>query len=114
MAVLKNVSTGAIVATRVERATRFVERMVGLMARPRIRPDEGIWIEDCGGIHTIGMRSSIDVIFIDGEARVVRVHMNVAPFTLALVCRKAHAVIELGAGALEHQDILVGDHLELR
>ena len=114
MAVLKNVSTGAVIATRVERATRFLERMIGLMARPRVRPDEGLWIERCGGIHTMGMRSSIDVIFVDDKDRVVRIYPNVAPFKLALVCQHARGVIELGAGALDEHDILVGDRLELR
>lgn len=113
MALLKNLNTGAIVATRVDRATRFLERTVGLLARPFVRPDEGLWIESCGAIHTIGMRSSIDVIFVDGTGRVIRVHPHVAPFRLALFCPTARGVIELGAGALDDHDILVGDRLEL-
>lgn len=113
MALLKNLSTGAIVATRVDRATRFLERTLGLLARPFVRPDEGLWIESCGAIHTIGMRSSIDVIFVDGKGRVVGLHPHVAPFKLALFCPQARGVIELGAGALDDHDILPGDRLEL-
>jgi uncharacterized protein len=110
---LKNASTGAIIATRVDRARNFFERAVGLLARGRIRPDEGLWIEKCSGIHTIGMRAPIDVIFIDALGRVLRVHPRVHPFKVALVCREAQAVVELGAGAVDYNDILVGDRLEL-
>ena len=110
---LKNTSTGSIVATRVDRAVSFLQRAVGLLARPQVRPDEGLWIERCNAIHTIGMRSSIDVIFVDEVGRVMRVIPRVEPFKLALTCRKAKAVIELGAGTLEDHDVLVGDRLEL-
>jgi uncharacterized membrane protein (UPF0127 family) len=111
--VLKNASTGAIIATRVNRARNFLERAVGLLARGKVRPDEGLWIERCRGIHTIGMRAPIDVIFIDGKDCVVGLHASVRPFKVALVCPEARAVVELGAGAIEYNDILVGDRLEL-
>ncbi len=113
MGLLKNASTGSIIATRVDRAASFLQRAVGLLARPLVRPDEGLWIERCSAIHTIGMRAPIDVIFVDDEGRVARVVHHLAPFTLALTCRAAKAVIELGAGTLEKEDVLVGDRLEL-
>jgi hypothetical protein len=31
-----------------------------------------------------------------------------------IACRGAHSVVELGAGALEGRDLLVGDRLELQ
>jgi uncharacterized protein len=110
---LKNANTGRVLATRVDRATSFIHRTFGLLARPRIRPDEGLWIERCRAIHTVGMRAPIDVIFVDDDRRVVRVAERVEPFTLVVASRHARAVIELGAGALELHDILVGDQLEL-
>jgi uncharacterized membrane protein (UPF0127 family) len=113
VSLLKNALTGHVIATRVDRADSFLHRALGLLARPRIRPDEGLWIENCSAIHTLGMRSSIDVIFIDGDRRVVRVAPRIAPFCIVLTCRKARSVIELGAGALELSEVLVGDQLEL-
>jgi uncharacterized membrane protein (UPF0127 family) len=110
---LKNALTGMVIATRVDRADSFIQRAFGLLARPRVRPDEGLWIEHCSAIHTVGMRSSIDVIFVDDDRRVVQLERRLAPFRIMLTSRNAHSVIELGAGALELSDVLIGDQLEL-
>lgn len=113
MGILKNVSTGSILATRVDRASSFLDRAVGLLARPRIRPDEGLWIERCTGIHTMGMRAPIDVIFVDAAGCIMRVIPSVPPLRLAVTCWKANAVIELGLGTIDAHDLLLGDRLEL-
>jgi uncharacterized membrane protein (UPF0127 family) len=110
---LRNANTGQIIATRIGRAATFVERAVGLLGRPSLRPDEGIWLDKCSAIHTVGMRSAIDVIFLDGEQKVVRVCPGVGTFRWAVVCPQARSVVELGPGALKLTDILIGDRLEL-
>jgi uncharacterized membrane protein (UPF0127 family) len=113
MPLLRNSTTDTIIATRIDRLTGFLQRAVGLLARSHIQRDEGIWITSCRAIHTIGMRKKIDVIFVDREGRVLRVDRDVAPNRLALSCREADGVIELGAGALSQVDVLLGDRLEL-
>ncbi len=112
MALLRNATTGAVLATRVERATTFLDRAIGFLARATLHPDEGLWFERCRAIHTIGMRICIDVIFVDRQRRIVGIHREVKPFRLA-VCPAATDVIELGAGAIVGCDILIGDRLEL-
>lgn len=113
MSQLRNVNTGAILATRVDRATSALGRAIGLLRRKHLSPDEGLLIERCKAIHTVGMRTDIDVIFVDRSMRVVALHAAVRPFCFALACRDAVSVIELGAGAVELHDILPGDCLEL-
>jgi uncharacterized membrane protein (UPF0127 family) len=113
MALLRNRSTGAIIATRVERATTFLQRAVGLLARPRVRPDEGLWLDRCSSIHTMGMRAAIDVIFLDANDSVLRLCPMVRQWRLALVCHGARSVVELGSGALKAVDVIPGDRLEL-
>lgn len=113
MALLRNLNTGTVLATRVDRVTSIIDRAIGLLMRPHVRPDEGVWIERCGAIHTIGMRATIDVIFVDKAKRVLALHHGVRPYRFALTCRHAAAVIELGAGGIETQDVMPGDLLEL-
>ncbi len=113
MAILHNASTGKVLATRVDRATTFLQRMVGLLARSEVRPDEGLWIDRCSAIHTMGMRAVIDVIFLDRMRCIVEVRRGVAPFRPFVLCLRAASVIELGAGALDQHDVLIGDRLEL-
>ncbi len=113
MALLRNRSTGAIIATRVDRASTFLQRAVGLLARPKVRPDEGIWLDRCSSIHTMGMRARIDVIFLDANDSVLRLCPTVLQWRVALMCRGARSVIELGSGALRSVDVIPGDRLEL-
>ena len=113
MALLRNTNTGEIIATRVQPAATWLERAVGLLMRRDVRPDEGLWIERCSAIHTLGMRVPIDVIFLDNARRVLRLHPWVPRWRWALVCWKAKSVIELGGGALQEMDLLPGDRLEL-
>jgi uncharacterized membrane protein (UPF0127 family) len=113
VAVLRNTTTGTIVATRIDPLTGFVQRCMGLLARPNPQRDEGVWLTKCGAIHTIGMRYSIDVVFVDREGFVLRICRDVRPNRLALRCRRARAVLEVGAGVLDTIDVTVGDRLEL-
>jgi hypothetical protein len=63
-------------------------------------------------VHTVGMRFPIDVVFIDGDGRAVRVVPELAPWRIAMSAR-ARAVIELAAGTAKASDIQVGDMLYL-
>jgi uncharacterized protein len=110
---LRNTTTGKIVATRIDRLSSFMHRAVGLLARTTLRPDEGVWITSCRAIHTIGMRVAIDVIFVDREGHVIRAIHDVKPNRIALSCPGARGVVELGSGALREIDVLPGDVLEL-
>jgi uncharacterized membrane protein (UPF0127 family) len=110
---LRNSTTGKIVATRIDRLSTFLHRAVGLLARTTLRPDEGVWITSCRAIHTLGMRVAIDVIFVDGDGHVIRAVHNVRPNRIALSCKGAQGVVELGGGALREIDVLPGDVLEL-
>jgi len=113
MAFLLNASTGTIVATRIDRLTGFFQRAIGLLVRSSVQRDEGVWLSSSHAIHTLGMRYAIDVLFVDREGCVLRICRNVRPNRLSLSCRKANAVVELGGGALNQIDVLVGDRLEL-
>ena len=113
MPLLRNTTTDRIVATRIDRLSTFFQRAVGLLARNTLRPDEGVWINACNAIHTIGMRVPIDVIFVGGDGRVMRLCHDVRPNRLALTCPQAASVVELGSGALREVDVVPGDYLEL-
>lgn len=110
---IRNATTGEVVATEVKKATNWYERMVGLIPRKRVDASEGVWFEECSLIHTIGMQTRIDVVFLDKEGRVIRTICAVPQNRLAIGCYGAHSVVELGTGTLSSCDVLVGDRLEL-
>ncbi|MBC5811686.1 MAG: DUF192 domain-containing protein [Candidatus Eremiobacteraeota bacterium] len=111
MQTLRNATTGAILATRVTRATSMLARGIGLLGRGSLDADEGLWIERCGAVHTMGMRATLDLIFVDRDDRVVRIERGVRPNRFAVTCRGAAAVIELGAG--EPRAVAPGDRVVL-
>jgi uncharacterized membrane protein (UPF0127 family) len=57
----------------------------------------GLELSPCRSIHTFGMRFALDLIWLDGEGRVVRVDVSVPPRRLR-TCWRARAVIEVRGG----------------
>jgi len=113
MPVLKNATTGEVIAERVRYADTWWDRLAGFIPKGVIEPDEGLWFRDCWAIHTLGMRAQIDVIFLDAHGRIVRTDREVRLNRPVIACPGARSVVELGAGALDGRDLLIGDRLEL-
>jgi uncharacterized protein len=110
--VLRNARSGEVLATSVSRATNPWTRGVGLLPRASVAPDEGLWIARCNAVHTVGMRATIDLLFLDKENCVLKFAPAVTPNKLAVTCRGAATVVELGA-ASGAREVLVGDRLSL-
>jgi uncharacterized membrane protein (UPF0127 family) len=110
---LKNATTGEVIAANVRYAETWWDRLAGFIPRRVVAPDDGLWFRNCWAIHTIGMRARIDVIFLDGQGRVVRADRHVPLHHPAIACIGARDVVELGAGALDGRDVLAGDRLTL-
>jgi hypothetical protein len=110
---LRNTSNGKVLATRVNRASDPWTRGVGLLPRATVAADEGLWIAHCSAVHTMGMRATIDLYFLDKDNRVLKIANAVAPNRLSVSCRHAATVVELGASPELGRDVLVGDRLTL-
>ena len=82
---------GGRLPVRVARTRR--ERLRGLAWRRR-PASYGLLIERCRSVHTFGMAYRLDLVWLDGEGRAVRVDRAVGPFRVK-GCRKARAVLEL-------------------
>jgi uncharacterized membrane protein (UPF0127 family) len=106
-----NVSKGTTVAEQVRRAESFWARLVGLMGRRGLGEGEGLLLSPCSSVQTVFMRFPIDVIFVDGEARVVKVASALGPFRVALGGRGARDALEVAAGTAARSGTAVGDRL---
>jgi hypothetical protein len=84
----------------------FVSRLRGLLGSDR--SSMPVLITNCSSIHTIGMRFALDVAFIGGDGRVLRVCRGVAPGRLRS-CRKAACVVERPASVRAW--LVEGNHL---
>jgi uncharacterized membrane protein (UPF0127 family) len=106
-----NISKGTTVAGRARKAESFWARLVGLMGRRGLEEGEGLLLSPCSSVQTFFMRFPIDVIFVDGEAEVVKVAPSLGPFRLALGGRGARDALEVAAGIAARSDTIVGDRL---
>lgn len=107
---LRDAQTGQVLVPRLEQATTFWQRLRGLMFRPALKPDEGLWIVPCRSIHTHWMRQSIDVVLMDRDGVVLSVHPNVRPWRMVHGTKDTHAVLETASGHLP-QSVQVGCRL---
>jgi len=106
-----NVSKGTTVAGQARKAESFWARLVGLMGRSGLEEGEGLLLSPCSSVQTLFMRFPIDVIFMDRDARVVKVAPALRPFRLALGGRGARDALEVTAGTAARSDTAVGDRL---
>ena len=110
--IAKNLDTGAIVASKVEVAATREARRTGLLTRSGLGPGEALWIVPCRGVHTIGMKFTIDIVALDEGGRVIDRVSSLAPWRIRLPRRGTAGVLELAAGALETSGTQVGHRIE--
>jgi uncharacterized membrane protein (UPF0127 family) len=111
--VLANLSTGKTIVDRLERPKTWLGRTRGLLGRRALDAGEGLWLERCWGIHTVGMRFPLDVLFLDDDLKVVGFEHGARPGRLAIMNAKAKHVVEMPEGTLKTADLLLGDRVRL-
>jgi uncharacterized membrane protein (UPF0127 family) len=99
---------------RVEVASNARQRARGLLGRSELAPGSAMWLAPCRSIHTVGMKFSIDVVFLDRDARVVTVRAGVAPFRLTWGGWRSRGVLEFAAGEAARLNITPGQQLILQ
>jgi uncharacterized protein len=102
-----------VLIPRVELATGFWQRAIGLMGRRDLSPDQALFLKPCRSIHTCFMRFTLDAIFLDAENRVVRVVRGLRPWRAADGGRRAVGVLEFPAGRIPEDAIEVGATLTI-
>jgi uncharacterized membrane protein (UPF0127 family) len=111
--ILVNATKNSVLSDRCHFADSVFKRMVGLLNRKMLSPGEGLLLDRCYGIHTIGMRFAIDVVFLDKELRVIRTISALPPFRTCLV-KQAVYVLELPVGIIQSSRTAPGDQMQMR
>ncbi|MDD3450003.1 MAG: DUF192 domain-containing protein [Gammaproteobacteria bacterium] len=106
-----NQRNNALVGCNIRQADSFRKRLLGLLGQNRLQAGQGLWLKPCRGIHTIGMRHAIDVVFLDARHRVVGIERGVPPNRIRTQLREARSVLELPPGTIGKADIRLGDGL---
>jgi uncharacterized membrane protein (UPF0127 family) len=102
-------------ATRLTIADGHWTRLRGLigLGRESFSSGHALWILPCRGVHTLGMRFPIDVVYLDRDQVVVHLEANLPPWRFAPVRLKAASVLELPENTLRLTGTTIGDELEI-
>jgi hypothetical protein len=91
---------GSVVLPRCTLADSWWARARGLLGHGVLTTDSGLLIPACAGVHTIGMRMPIGVVFIGRGGLIVGVAPRLRPFRFA-AARGAVAALEVAPAAVE-------------
>ena len=104
------VAEDKVLAT-LEIADTWKTRIRGVLGRERV--EGALLIKPAFSVHTIGVRSGLDVAFCDAELRVLDV-VTMAPNRIGMPRLRARQVIEAPKGSFERWGVGPGDQLEAR
>lgn len=116
-AVSIGIRNGKMLAAKAWATEDVGERVQGWLAKTRNDEGDGLLLTPASAVHSIGMKISIDVVFLDHEMRVTKVRRHLAPGRFAFGAFKNMAmpwrsqVLELPDGLSE--GVQVGDTLEM-
>jgi uncharacterized protein len=108
-----NLDTGVVVADNVAVASTRATRAVGLLSRTGLDPGEALWIVPSRGVHTWGMRFTIDIVALDERGVVVDRVSRLKPWRIRLPRRGTAGVLELPPGTLDASGTVLGHRIEL-
>lgn len=112
---LRNRTRDSLLASQVTIANTYFPRLIGLLGKGPdwASADRGLWIIPCHGVHMLGMRFAIDVIFLDRSRTVVHLHENLRPWRVSRVIRNARSVLELPVKTIATSHTQIGDEIEV-
>lgn len=106
---LINDRTNETVLPEVERAQGAWGSFRGLMLKKSIPAGYGLLFAPAQGIHTQFMRFPIDLIFLDQDGKIVKIHDAMPPWRFDF--KRAAMVVETTAGAAAAAQLREGDQL---
>lgn len=104
----------------VEVAKTDAQRQRGLMYRRHLSKKSGMWfVFDSEGIYPFWMKNTwipLDIIWVNGDRAVAHIQRSATPFSEVPIipATRAKWVLEIPAGTVDRQHILVGDRVEVR
>ncbi len=109
-----NQTRNTVVGDRITVADSSLSRMIGLLGRSGLSEGEGLWIRPSSGVHTVGMRFSIDVVGLNKDKRVIKLWKNLRPYRVTSVSVALRSVVELPSGRIASCMVQVGDLFEFK
>ena len=107
----RNVNLNSVIADKVGVAATRAARRVGLLHHERLEPGEALWIVPSRGVHTFGMKFTIDVVALDERGVVIECVEHMKPWRIRLPRQGTAGVLELSAGRIAASGIERGHRI---
>ena len=91
---------GRFVAHEVRIAYSLAARLLALSRERSLPTRAGLLLSPACGIHTLGMRFAVDVVFLSRQMRVLGLAPRLRPWRVLLAPRGTGRVLELAAGQI--------------
>jgi uncharacterized protein len=101
----------SFLALDVTPADTHLARLKGLLGRLKLKSGEGVWVTPSQGIHTIGMRFAIDLIYLDADCRVIETIESFGTCRIGPLRMNCASVLELPTRTIYCSHTQVGDKL---
>ncbi len=111
---VENVTRGTVLVESGRVADNRWTRLRGLIGVRELPQGDGLLIRPCKGVHCMFMSIPIDVIYVDGDDRVVDLDPEMKPWAIGRPRRKSRYVIELPAGTIARTGTAPGDQLKVQ
>ncbi|WP_414040869.1 DUF192 domain-containing protein [Acidithiobacillus sp. M4-SHS-6] len=87
-------------------------RAKGLLGKRRLSAEEALWLRPCRAVHTWGMGFPIDLVWLDGEGRILALREGLRPWYWAWPIKaKVRDTLELAAGQIARAELQLGQQL---
>jgi uncharacterized protein len=116
---IRNETRATTLGGSIETANGLMGKFRGLMGRPALVGDTGLWLPGSNGIHMMFMRFPIDAVFLGRPDQrsvrsVVAIRSGLRPWTgVVWLVRGADGVVELPVGTIAATSTAVGDRVLL-
>lgn len=105
---IKNKTRNTLISQNHGIANKFLDKALGLLKK---ESNAFLVIKTRFGIHTFGMKKSIDVIILNGKNSVVALRENLSPQRIFIWNPKFDTVIEMPLGSIKKSNTSLGDIL---
>jgi len=108
---LINLSKNTVISENISITKTMRDRIIGLLKE---KEPKALSLKTRWGIHTFGMKFSIDCIVLDKNRKVVFIRENLLPNRVLFWNPKYCRVMELPSGAIGKSGTKIGDVLEIK
>lgn len=111
---LQNLTKDIEVLDDIIIAESFFSRLKGLLGKKGLDKGQGLVIRPCNSVHTIGMKFSIDLAFVNEDNQVIHIIQDLKPGKLSPIIKGSKFVIEVASGEFSHDNLEIGDIIEIK